>query len=135
MKSTAGSQDVDAYIAAAAKEAQPVLRRLRQIIKKSAPSADERISYGMPYYDRHGRLVYFGVHARHVGLYPVGDPTRHVKELARYATGPGTLRFPLDEPLPVALIERLVKARVKENEAKAAARLKGAAAKKAAKRA
>lgn len=121
MKATSGSHDVDAYIAAAAKEAQPMLRRLRQVIKKNAPAADERLSYGMPYYDLRGRLVYFGVHARHIGMYPVGDPTRHVKELRAFVTGPGTLRFPLDEPLPVALIERLVKARVKENELKAGA--------------
>lgn len=126
MKSTSGSQDVEAYIAAAAKEAQPALRRLRQAVKRNAPSADERISYGMPYYDLHGRLVYFGVHARHIGMYPVGDPTRHVKELRPFVTGPGTLRFPLGEPLPVALIERLVKARVKENEIKAAAGAKKA---------
>lgn len=106
-----------------------MLRRLRRLVKKNAPAAAERISYGMPYYDLHGRLIYFGIHAAHVGVYPVGDPTRHVKELGAYAAGPGTLRFPLDKPLPVGLLDRLVKARVKENEAKARAKARTGAAK------
>lgn len=109
---------VDAYIAAAPRAAQPLLRQLRQVIKKAAPGADERISYGMPYYDYHGRLIYFGLHSNHVGVYPVGQ-TEKYPELKEYVTGKGTMRFQLDRPLPVALITKLVKERVRQNEAKA----------------
>jgi uncharacterized protein YdhG (YjbR/CyaY superfamily) len=109
---------VDAYIAAAPRAAQPLLRQLRQVIKKAAPRAQERISYGMPYYDYHGRLIYFGLHSNHLGLYPVGQTDRY-PELKEYVTGKGTMRFPLDRPLPVTLITKLVKERVRQNEAKA----------------
>lgn len=112
------SAEVDAYIAAAPKAAQPLLRQLRAAIKAEAPNATERLSYGMPYYDLDGRLVYFALHAKHIGLYPVGHADR-ATELEKYLTGKGTLQLPLDQPLPIAAIRRLVKRRVKENEAHA----------------
>jgi uncharacterized protein YdhG (YjbR/CyaY superfamily) len=112
-------QEVDAYIAAAPKAAQPHLRRLRALIKEAAPRAEERISYGMPHYAYHGRLIYFAAFKNHVGVYPGGYADRF-PELKPYMTGKGTYRFPLDQPLPAGLIRRYVKARVKENEAKAA---------------
>jgi uncharacterized protein YdhG (YjbR/CyaY superfamily) len=111
-------QDVDAYIAAAPKEAQPLLRQLRALIKGAAPKAEERISYGMPHYDYHGRLIYFAAFKNHVGVYPGGYADKY-PELKPYTTGKGTYRFPLDQPLPAALLRRYVKGRVKENEAKA----------------
>jgi uncharacterized protein YdhG (YjbR/CyaY superfamily) len=113
--------EVDAYIAAAPRAAQPHLRALRRLIKESAPQAEERISYGMPYYDHHGRLVYFAAHSSHVGVYALGE-TYKAEGLQRHVTGRGTLQFRLDEPLPVPEIKRLVEKRVRENEAKAAKR-------------
>lgn len=112
------SSEVDAYIAAAPKAAQPLLRRLRALIKEAAPKAEERISYRMPHYHYHGRLVYFAAFKDHIGLYPAGYAEKY-KDLRKYMSGKGTLRFPLDEPLPAALIKRFIKTRVKENEAKA----------------
>ena len=113
--------EVDAYIAAAPKRAHPQLRRLRAIIKKAAPVAEERISYRMPYYHYHGRLVYFAVHTNHVGLYALGQ-TYEAAGLQKYVAAKGTLQFPFDEPLPEARIAALVRKRVKENEAMAAAK-------------
>jgi uncharacterized protein YdhG (YjbR/CyaY superfamily) len=117
--------EVDAYIAAAPKEAQPLLRRLREIIKQNAPGAEERISYRMPYYHLHGRLAYFGVHRKHVGLYALGQ-TYEAAGLQRYVAAKGTLQFPFDEPLPEAKIGALIRKRVRENAATAAANAEGA---------
>lgn len=114
------SVGVDAYIAAAPVPAQPILRQLRHVIKAAAPQAEERISYGMPSYEYHGRLVYFAAFKSHVGLYAVGqEQDSYAKELSGYLTGKSTARFPIGQPLPSALIRKVVRARVKENEAKA----------------
>jgi uncharacterized protein YdhG (YjbR/CyaY superfamily) len=110
------TNEVDAYIAAAPKAAQPHLRQLRSVIKEAAPAAEERLSYGMPSYHYKGRLIYFSAFKTHVGVYPSFQAEKH--SLATYMAGKGTLRFPLNEPLPVARIGKLVKARVKEFEAK-----------------
>lgn len=114
------SPEVDAYIAAAPKPAQPRLRRLREIIKSEAPGAEEGLSYRMPSYTYRGKLMYFAAFKTHIGLFPVGNADRHL-EMKEYMTGKGTYRFPLDEPLPEAAIRRLVRTRVEENKAKAAA--------------
>ncbi len=111
-------EDVDTYIAAAPKAAQPRLRELRRVIKAAAPEAEERISYGMPYYRFHGHLVYFAIHSAHIGLYPAGQ-TDKATELKKYVTGKGTFQFPLDRPMPMEKISRLIKRRAKELEAKA----------------
>lgn len=111
-----GKLAVDAYIAAAPKAAQPRLRQLRKMVKEVAPKAQERLSYGMPYYDYRGRLIYFSVFKNHIGVYPVGEAAKH-KDLAGYMTGKGTYRFPLDEPMPMELLKKLVEARVKKNDA------------------
>jgi uncharacterized protein YdhG (YjbR/CyaY superfamily) len=87
------------------------------VIKEAAPKAEERMSYGMPSYHYKGRLIYFSAFKTHVGVYPSFQAEEH--NLANYMAGKGTLRFPLNEPLPAALIRKLVKARVKEYEAKA----------------
>ncbi len=115
------SPEVDAYIAAAPKAAQPHLRRLRAVIKAEAPKAEEVISYRMPSYTYQGKLMYFAAFKSHVGLFPVGNADKHL-EMKEYMTGKGTYRFPLDEPLPVEKIRRLVRTRVKENERAAASR-------------
>ena len=110
------SGDVDAYIAAAPRAVRPRLRELRKAIRGVAPKAEERISYGIIGYFYNGRLIFFGNHAKHIGMYPAGD----VKGLEKYQAAKGTLRFPHDQPLPIAKIAPLVKRRVRENERAAA---------------
>lgn len=118
--SKAGERDVDAYIRAAPTKAQPMLTRLRELIKAAAPEAEERISYGMPFYEYNGRLVYFAGYANHVGLYAaVPANNLYAGELKRYMAAKSTIRFPLGDPLPDALVTKVVKARVKENKATA----------------
>jgi uncharacterized protein YdhG (YjbR/CyaY superfamily) len=103
----------EAYIASQPRAAQPHLRRLRAAIKEVAPGAQERISYGIVGYFYPTRLVYIGGAAAHVALYPAGD----AKGLKKYLYGASTLRFPLDQPLPLAKIKALVRARVRERDA------------------
>ncbi|MDQ6877229.1 MAG: DUF1801 domain-containing protein [Candidatus Dormibacteraeota bacterium] len=115
----AGTRDVDTYIAAAPKSAQPMLRQLRQVIRAAAPRADERISYGMPFYEHHGRLVYFAGYEHHIGLYAaIPSNNSYASELKEYRAAKSAIRFPVGQPLPVALIRKVVEARVRENEAK-----------------
>lgn len=107
---------VDAYIAGARKEARSKLEELRAIIRETAPSAVESISYGMPGYDK-GRIAWFGLMKEHIGLYlrpPIIE--EHKNELAAYKTTKSAVHFPLDQKLPVALIKKLVKARMSKNE-------------------
>jgi len=89
---------------------------MRKTIKAAAPKAEERISYGIPYYEHNGRLAYFAVAKEHIGLYipppVIGD---HENELKGYKTAKGTVRFPLNQDLPVKLIQKLIKARLKVN--------------------
>ena len=108
---------VDAYIAAAPKEAQKKLREIRKAIRSVAPKAEEKISYGMPYYSYKGRLAYFAAFKDHVSLFAMPPIVGAEKaELRKYQTGKSTLRFPLDQKLPVTLIRKLVRAGVKRNE-------------------
>ncbi|HYM49214.1 MAG TPA: DUF1801 domain-containing protein [Candidatus Limnocylindrales bacterium] len=121
---TAGEQAVDAYIAAAPKAVQPMLRELRQAIRSAAPRAEEKISYRMPFYAYHGRLIYFAVHAKHVGMYPIigREKALYAKELKPYLASKATLQFPIGKPLPIALIKKVVRERARENESRATAR-------------
>lgn len=110
-------KDVDEYIAGAPKEVQSKLKELRAAIREVAPTAVESISYGMPYYEYKGRLAWFGLMKTHIGLYirpPVIE--EHKSELEGYETTPSTVRLPLDKQLPIELIKKLVKARMKKNE-------------------
>jgi len=118
---TAGEQAVDAYIAAAPKAAQPMLHQLRQAIKSAAPKAEEKLSYGMPYYAYHGRLIYFAAHKNHLGMYPIigREKELYAKELKPYMAEKATLQFPIGKPLPIVLVKRVVKERARENEARA----------------
>jgi len=110
-------KDVDEYIASAPKDLQSKLKQLRKAIKDSAPKALEKISYGMPYYGYKGRLVYFAYFKNHIGLYiPTPVIEEHKKELKDYETAEATVRFPHKERLPIMLIKKLVKARIKKNE-------------------
>ncbi len=111
-------KDVDTYIARAPKEARDKLVQLRKAIKASAPKAEESISYRIPYYSYQGRLAYFAAFKNHIGLYvPTPVIEEHKKELKDFETAKGTVRFPLDKPLPITLVKKLIKARAKKNEA------------------
>ncbi|MGH6977343.1 MAG: iron chaperone, partial [Stellaceae bacterium] len=102
---------------------RPALRRIRKIVRRAAPKAKEIISYRMPAVRGHRILVYFAAFKNHIGIFPpIEGDTRLEKALARYRGPKGNLRFPLDEPLPYGLIERIVRLRVKQDQAKAAAR-------------
>jgi len=92
---------------------------MRQTIRKAAPEAVEAISYGMPALKLNGNLVYFAAFKDHIGFYPVPSGIEAFSvELAPYVTGKGTIRFPLDQPVPLDLVAKVVKFRVKENLAK-----------------
>jgi len=112
---------VDEYISGFPAELREMLLKVRATIKKAAPAAEEMISYGIPAYKLHGRpLVYFAGHKNHVGFY--ATPTGHEAfkdELSKYKQGKGSVQFPLDKPMPLKLIEKIVKFRVKENTEKA----------------
>lgn len=112
-------QTVDEYIARAPEEMQSALEELRALIKTVAPSATERISYGMPFYDYKGRLVYFASMKGYVGLY-IPPPTiaDHETELRAYVTTKSAIHLPLDK-MPAALVRKLIKARMRHNETSA----------------
>lgn len=119
MKSTARPKSVGGYIAAAPKGAQSKLKELRAAIRKAAPSAEEHISYGMPYYAYKGRLAYFAAFKEHIGLYvPTPVLEEHKSDLEDYETTKATVHIPLDRKLPLALIRKLIKAWMKKNERK-----------------
>jgi uncharacterized protein YdhG (YjbR/CyaY superfamily) len=116
-------KNIDEYIAACSQEVQTILERIRQTIHAAAPDAQETISYTMPAFTQSGILVYFAAFKNHIGLYPpVSGDAAIEKAIAPYAGEKGNLRFPLDQPIPYGLIERIVKLRVKQNLAKAAAK-------------
>lgn len=97
-------------------EVQKLLKQVRQTVLANAPQATELISYGMPYYKLNGRLLYFAAHTKHLGFYPLRSAITHFKkEIAGYKSAAGSVQFPFDEPLPLKLIARMVKFRVKEN--------------------
>jgi uncharacterized protein YdhG (YjbR/CyaY superfamily) len=109
-------KSVDQYIALQPTEVREKLEKLRQVIMKAAPNAEEVISYMMPAYKFHGVLVYFGAYKTHIGFYPTGRGiSAFQKELSTYEGSKGTVRFPIDKPLPLGLIGKMVKFRVKEN--------------------
>jgi uncharacterized protein YdhG (YjbR/CyaY superfamily) len=106
---------IDDYIASQPPAVQAVLKKIRATIKKAASKAEEVISYRMPAFKLNGILVYIGAFKNHIGLYPpVRDP-KLKKEASVYAGPKGNLQFPLDEPIPYALIEKIVRANVKLN--------------------
>jgi len=119
-RKSALNADVDAYIAAAPEEARPKLRQLRKLIRTIAPEAKESISYRMPYYDYYGRLVWFAAFKNYVGIF-LRPPiiAEHKKELKGYVTTKSAVHFPMNKPLPTALIRKLVRARAAKNKAAA----------------
>jgi uncharacterized protein YdhG (YjbR/CyaY superfamily) len=121
---TAGERAVDAYIAAAPKATQPMLRELRAAIRSAVPKAEEKISYRMPFYAYHGRLIYFAAHRTHVGMYPIigREKDLYAKELKPYLAAKATLQFPIGRPLPIALVKKVVRERAKQNAANASSK-------------
>ncbi len=109
---------IDEYIATFTPEVRVILEKIRSTIAKAAPAAREAISYQIPAFMLNGPLVYFAAFKRHVGFYPPVAEPKLRRESAIYANEKGNLRFPLDEPMPYALITKLVKARIKENQGK-----------------
>ena len=126
--------EIDHYIAAFPPPVQELLKQLRTAVLKAAPGAEEVIGYQMPAYRLNGALLYFAGYKGHIGLYPSGSGiAAFQKELSVYKGAKGSVQFPLDKPLPLALITRIVKFRVKENLAKAREKeLKKSATKKTA---
>ncbi len=118
--------DIDDYIAKFPSDVQAILKEIRTTIRKAAPDAQETISYHIPAFMLHGQLVYFAAFKKHIGFYPpvTGGDQQFKKAIAVYAGPKGNLQFPLDEPIPYALIAKIVKLRVKENSAKARAKNK-----------
>lgn len=111
-----GAEMVDAYIDRYPAKVQTILRKIRRTIRRVAPNARESISYRIPTYSLDGPVVYFAAFRNHIGLYPParGDAALE-RAVARYANERGNLRFPLDEPIPYALIERIVRFKVGQN--------------------
>jgi uncharacterized protein YdhG (YjbR/CyaY superfamily) len=119
------SKAIDAYIRTYPKDVQVILNNVRDIIRKAAPDAEEGFKYGIPTFILNGNLVHFGGFAHHIGFYPSPSGTATFKkELAPYAGAKGSIRFPLDQPIPYALIAKIVKFRVRENQAKANSKIK-----------
>src|SRR3989344_6589991 len=110
---------IDAFIRVFPKDIQGKLGLLRRAIRKAAPGASEAISYGIPTFKLGGNLVHFAAYKNHIGFYPGSAAIRMFKkEFAKYKTSKGTVQFPLDKPLPLALVAKIVKRRVKENQGK-----------------
>src|ERR1044071_126017 len=106
---------IDRYIAGFPAEVRVKLEDIRTIIRKAAPKAEEVISYGMPAYKQNSVLVYFAASKNHIGFYPTSKPIVKFKDqLTAYKTSKGAIQFPLDRKMPVGLVTRIVKFRIKE---------------------
>jgi uncharacterized protein YdhG (YjbR/CyaY superfamily) len=113
---------VDEYLRDLPKESRSALEELRSVIRSAVPAATEGISYGMPAFKLHNRsLLTYAAFKDHCSLFPMSKKViaDHKKELAGHISGEGTIRFTTEEPLPVALVRKIVKARIKEVEARA----------------
>ena len=114
--------NIDDYIAGFPEQTRKGLERIRDVVKKTVPAAEEAISYGIPTFNINGSyLVYFAGYKKHISFYPVPSGNKDFeKDFAAYDTsGKGTIQFPLDKPIPDGLLTKIVKFRLKENQAKA----------------
>jgi uncharacterized protein YdhG (YjbR/CyaY superfamily) len=120
--------NIDHYISSFAPQVQAILQKIRLTIRAAAPGAQETISYRMPTFWLNGVLVHLGAFKKHIGFFPPvrGDASIE-KAIAPYAGPKGNLQFPLDQPIPYRLIQRIVKLKVKQNAAKAASKRKSRA--------
>ena len=131
---SAAPQTIDEYIDGFPPDVQAILRKMRETIRKAAPKAEEAINYQMPTYVLHGNLVHFAAFKSHIGFYPTPSGIEKFKdEIATYTWAKGSVQFPLDRPIPYALVTKIVKFRVKEVAAKAEAKASAKAAKKSGK--
>ena len=120
MKSSPASS-VDEYISGFTKNIQDILEQVRATVKKAAPGAEEAIKYAIPTLTLKGNLVHYAAFKNHIGFYPAPSGTEEFKaELSVYKSGKGSVQFPLDKPMPLTLITKIVKFRVRENLEKAA---------------
>jgi len=109
-------KNTDDYVDRFPKGVQLLLKKMRLTIQKAAPEADEKISYGIPTFTLNGNLVHFAAYKSHIGFYPgAAAITAFKKELSAYKGAKGSVQFRLDEPLPLALVSRIVKFRVKQS--------------------
>jgi uncharacterized protein YdhG (YjbR/CyaY superfamily) len=116
-------KDIDEYIEGFPKDVQEILEKIRMTIRKAAPDAGEAIKYQMPTFTLNGNLVHFAAFKKHIGFYPAPRGIEAFKdELSAYEGGKGSVRFPLDEPIPFDLIGKIVEFRVQENLRKAEAK-------------
>jgi uncharacterized protein YdhG (YjbR/CyaY superfamily) len=107
---------IDEYINTFPADVQGILKELRQTIREAAPQAQETINYQMPTFTLNGNLVHFAAFKNHIGFYPTPTGIEAFKqELSRFKGAKGSVQFPIDQPLPLPLIRRIVKYRVKEN--------------------
>ena len=110
------AKTIDQYIAGFPPDVQEILQKVRATIRKAAPEAEEAIKYGIPTFTLKGNLVHFGAYKKHIGFYPAPTGLEEFKEeLSAYEGSKGTVRFPLDKPIPFDLISKIVKFRVQEN--------------------
>jgi len=107
---------IDEYIASFPKNVQDILKKLRRVIKESAPMAEETISYRMPAFKLNGYLVFFAAFKNHIGFYPTPSAIiAFKKELSPYKQAKGSVQFPIDKPVPFDIVKKIVNYRVKEN--------------------
>ena len=112
----AGPKDIGKYIAGFPLDVQGILKKIRVTIREAAPDAEETMSYQIPTFVLEGNLVHFAAFKKHIGFYPTPTGTeKFQKELSVYKGAKGSVRFPLDKPIPFDLISKIVKFRVKEN--------------------
>ena len=118
-------KDIDEYIAGLPRDVQEILQKIRATIRRAAPDAEETIKYRMPTLTLNGNLVHFAAFKKHIGFYPAPRGIEAFKdELSAYEGAKGSVRFPLDKPIPFGLISRIVKFRVKNNLERAEAKRK-----------
>ena len=116
-------QTIDEYMDNFPAQAQTVMRQMRALIHEIAPEATEKISYGIPTFVLGQNLVHFAAYKNHIGFYPASSGIAHFEEeLKDYETSKGTVRFPLDKPIPYDLVRRITEFRVAENRARAQAK-------------
>ena len=109
-------KNIDEYISFVPPDVQLILQKLRKVIREAAPEAQEAISYNMPAFKQNGILLYFAAFKDHIGFFPTAaGVAAFSKELADYDTSKGTIRFPLDKPIPYGLVTKIVKYRLQEN--------------------
>jgi uncharacterized protein YdhG (YjbR/CyaY superfamily) len=117
------ANNIDSYIESFPDNVQTLLKQMRSTIAKAAPEAEEAIRYAIPTFILNGNLVHFAGFKNHIGFYPAPSGIEAFKkETSKYEAGKGTLQFPLNSPLPLSLVTKIVKYRVKQNQAKSKAK-------------